>query len=74
MPRTIVDIPSEQIDALDRLRESQHVTRAALIREAVAAYLTTHHAGLAEEAFGVWRDKPVNAFAHERKLREEWRS
>lgn len=72
MARTIVDIPREQIDALDRLRSRQHVTRAGLIREAIAEYLATHHAGLAEEAFGIWRDKPVDALPYERKLRSEW--
>lgn len=74
MPRTIVDIPTEQIDALDRLRSQQHTTRAMLIREALATYLTTHHAGLAQEAFGIWRDKPVDALSYERKLRSEWSS
>ena len=74
MPRTIVDIPREQIDALDRLRTQQHITRAKLIREAIASYLTTHHAGLAQEAFGIWRDKPVDALLYEHKLRSEWSS
>lgn len=74
MSRTIVEIPGEQLSALDRLRAQQHVTRAALIREAIAMYLTTHHAGLVEEAFGVWRGQPVDALAHERRLRAEWPS
>ena len=72
MSRTIVDIPKDQIEALDRLRFKQHVTRASLIREAIAAYLTTHNAGLAEEAFGLWRDNPVDALGHENDLRSEW--
>ncbi len=74
MPRTIVDIPSEQVLELDRLRAKQHVSRATLIREAIATYLTSHHAGLAEEAFGIWRDKPVEALSYERELRSEWPS
>jgi len=74
MPRTIIDIPREQIEALDRLRTQQHMTRATLIREAIASYLTTHHAGLAQEAFGIWRDKPVDALSYEHKLRSEWSS
>ena len=74
MPRTIIDIPGEQIAELDRLRAHQRVTRAILIREAITMFLTTHHAGLAEEAFGIWRKKPVDALAHERKLRSEWSS
>ena len=74
MPRTIIDIPDEQVAALDQLRAKQHVSRATLIREAIATYLTTHHAGLARDAFGIWRDKPVNALSHQRKLRSEWPS
>ena len=74
MPRTIVDIPDEQVVALDRLRSKQHVSRANLIREAIASYLTTHHAGLAEEAFGLYLGKPVDALSYQRKIRSEWPS
>jgi hypothetical protein len=74
MPRTIIDLPPEQIEALDRLREQRHMTRASLVREAVAAYLTSHHVGLVEEAFGVWKKKKVRALSYEDKLRSEWPS
>jgi metal-responsive CopG/Arc/MetJ family transcriptional regulator len=74
MPRTIIDIPEEQVAELDQLRAKRHVSRATLIREAIASYLTTHHAGLADEAFGIWRDKPVEALSYERKHRSEWPS
>ena len=72
MSRTIVDIPKEHIEALDRLRAKQRVTRASLIREAIEAYLVTHHTGLAEEAFGVWRNNPVDSLAYENEIRSEW--
>lgn len=72
MPRTIIDIPKEQVEALDRLRARQGLPRATLVREAIAEYLTTHRVGLADEAFGLWKNRPVDALSHERKLREEW--
>lgn len=74
MPRTIIDIPAEQLAALDRMRARQHVPRSTLIREAVSTYLVSHHVGLAEEAFGIWQNKPVDALAYEQKLRSEWTS
>ena len=30
MPRTIIDLPSEQIEALDRLRAQRHMTREVI--------------------------------------------
>lgn len=74
MSRTIVDLPQEQLAALDRLRKKQHVARATLIREAIAEYLAAHHAGLADEAFGIWRDRPEDALAYEDNLRKEWQA
>ena len=37
--RTIVDLPEEQIKALDSYAKSKGISRAAAVRESVAAYL-----------------------------------
>ena len=74
MPRTIIDVPAEQLRGLDRLREQRHATRAALIRDAIAKYLSEHHADLSKEAFGIWRKRPVDALAYEDAIRSEWKS
>jgi hypothetical protein len=74
MPRTIIDLPPEQIEALDRLRAQRHMTRASLVREALATYLSSHHAGLADEAFGIWKKRKMRALSYEDKLRSEWPS
>ena len=58
---------------LDRLGAGEHRSRAALIREAVAAYLDRRGPRLADRVgFGVWREKPVDGLEYERRLREQW--
>jgi metal-responsive CopG/Arc/MetJ family transcriptional regulator len=70
--RTIIDLPQEQIDALDNLRGNER-SRASLIREAVALYLAQQPATLESlPAFGIWRDRQVNSLAYEDALRNEW--
>lgn len=70
--RTIIDLPQEQIDALDRLRGNER-SRAAVIREAVALYLEQRTASFAElPAFGIWRDRRIDSLAYEDNLRSEW--
>ncbi len=71
--RTIIDLPQEQIEALDRLRGSAR-SRAALIREAVAIYLVQQPTTFDSlPAFGIWRNRRVDSLAYESTLRDEWR-
>jgi len=70
--RTIVDLPSEQIERLKALSERSRLSRAELVRRAVAEYLQSHPQGESDAAFGLWRDAPRDALAHERALRDEW--
>jgi metal-responsive CopG/Arc/MetJ family transcriptional regulator len=70
--RTIVDLPEEQIERLKALSGRLRLSRAELVRRAVAEYLQRHGQGQADVAFGVWRDAPRDALAYERALRDEW--
>jgi len=72
--RTTIGLPDDQIEALDRLRACEHVSRAELIRRAVDAFLQTQKgASIAEmPGFGAWRKKRVDGVAYQRKLRAEW--
>jgi hypothetical protein len=74
MPRTIIDISDEQLRALDCLRAKRHQSRSSLIRKVLDEYLSEHRADWPKEAFGIWRDKPVDALAYEDKLRSEWKT
>ncbi len=72
--RTIVDLPKEQIEALDCYGKTHGVSRAEVVREAVAAYLPMpRKTGRFQNhpAFGSWKKK-VNSIEYVRALRSEW--
>ena len=71
--RTIIDLPDSQIAALRELEERKKVSRAELIRQAVADYVVQH--AEAANAFGAWKlphRRAADALAVQRKLRAEW--
>jgi hypothetical protein len=70
--RTIIELPNEQIDALDALRQREGISRAEAIRRAVAAYVRLDRAKHTNAAFGLWRGRRVDSLAEERRLRREW--
>lgn len=70
--RTIVDLPEDQLEALGEICAQKKVSRAAVIRQAVAGYIEQAHAGRGENAFGLWKRKKIHALKFEDKLRAEW--
>ena len=70
--RTIVDIPPEILERLDRLRNETHRSRAALIREALAEYTASRQAAPMEQAFGLWKTRGESGMAYQKKMRTEW--
>ena len=78
--RTIVDIPKEQIEALDSYAKAKGISRAAAVREAVATYLPEKKKKkrdldywLKHPAFGSEKmPKGFDSVEYVRKLRAEW--
>lgn len=70
--RTIVDLPDELVQALDRLSRREHISRAETVRRAVTVYLEQELPAETVEAFGLWRDRQADALAYEDALRQEW--
>lgn len=70
--RTLVDIPDRQLKALTRLSKAKKRSRAAIIREALSAYLDKEKPNAIDAAFGLWGDRAVDGLEYQRKLREEW--
>jgi metal-responsive CopG/Arc/MetJ family transcriptional regulator len=73
--RTIVDLPPEQIAALDAYTKAEGISRAEAVRRAVAAFVP------AAQKKGSLRDHPAvgtitmeekDSVAYVRKLRAEW--
>ena len=77
--RTIVDLPKSQLIPLAAIAQERGVSRAELVRQAVALLLKTQAppkpAGMTRHrAFGIWKKHKDSADAvdYQRRLRAEW--
>jgi predicted transcriptional regulator len=57
MTRILADLPDEDIKWLDQLAAEQGKSRAAVLREAVAAYKPQTPLDWIEAGFGAWKDR-----------------
>jgi hypothetical protein len=70
--RTLIDLPDPQVQALAELCERASLSRAAVIRQAVAEYLERHAVKPLEAAFGLWGTETPDGLAYQEKARAEW--
>ncbi len=70
--RTLVDIPENDLTALDAIAVVENVSRASLIRKAVNAFLSQNSLGERSEAFGLWGDNKIDGLAYQDRIRGEW--
>lgn len=73
--RTIIDLPEENIKALDLLAKRSKLSRAELIRRAVTAFIETEtlNQSVSHDIFGLYADIFTNdALEIEKNLRSEW--
>ncbi|KVC96225.1 CopG family transcriptional regulator [Burkholderia ubonensis] len=72
MSRILVDLPDAQIQALAALVEAERRPRAAVIRDAIDAYLAQRKRAVGADVFGLWKGKKVDGLTYQEALREEW--
>ena len=70
--RTTIDLPEEQVQRLGELCRREGVSRAEVVRRAVADYLNVHRTRERRDAFGIWRNRRPDGLEYERRLRREW--
>ena len=70
--RTIVDIPERDIARLTEFSRREGISRAEAVRRAIALFLREQVALEKVDAFGLWRDREIDALHYEDKLRSEW--
>lgn len=70
MTRILADLPDEDIKWLDHLAAEQGKSRAAVLREAVAAYRPQSPLDWIEAGFGAWKDRDDIGDAVEWQRRE----
>ncbi|WP_116137403.1 ribbon-helix-helix protein, CopG family [Trinickia diaoshuihuensis] len=72
MSRILIDLPEEQLSELTALVEEEQRPRAAIIREAIEAYIASHKRGLGGDVFGLWKGKRIDGLEYQQELRSEW--
>lgn len=77
MTRILADLPDEEIERLDRIAREQGKSRAAVLREAVAAYNAQpldSDTSWIDQGFGLWSRHGVAVDQREldRQRRAEW--
>lgn len=70
--RTTVELPQEQVAALAAIAKREHLPRAELVRQAVAAFLARQFTAPDDAAFGLWRDRQRDGLEYQVELRAEW--
>lgn len=70
--RTIIDIPDQLVESLDRVGKTHQKSRAALVREAITDFLREKSIPQAEAAFGLWKQRNQDGVAYQNDLRQEW--
>ncbi len=70
--RTIIDLPDDQVERLGEICRRDGVSRAEVIRRAVADYLDALCLRERGDVFGIWRGRGVDGLEYERRLRSEW--
>ena len=70
--RTIIELPADQIEALDALCKRDGLSRAEAIRRAVAEHVRRERTPETHQAFGVWRTRQVDGVKYQQRLRREW--
>jgi hypothetical protein len=71
--RTIIDLPDDQLDALDGICRREAISRAEAVRRAVDLLVRDRAAGASHAAFGLWRGaKAVDGLEYQERFRREW--
>jgi Ribbon-helix-helix protein, copG family len=70
--RILVDVPENELEALNSLSASKSVSRAELVRQAVKAFVDANRSAPALDGFGLWKSKGIDTDEYLRKIRAEW--
>ena len=72
--RTIIELPEEQVRALDAWREQRGLSRAEAVRRAVAELLASevHRREAIASTAGIWASRGVDGLLLQEALRSEW--
>ena len=71
--RTIIELPDEQVEALDGICRRDGISRAEAARRAVSLLMRERGASRSGLGFGIWQGRrAVDGLAYQERLRREW--
>ncbi len=70
--RALIDIPDNDLKALDRLGVRRGLSRANIVRQAIREYLAKTQSSDGDAAFGLWRDRNEDGLDYQSRVRAEW--
>lgn len=70
--RTLIDLHEAQVQELAALAGRTGLSRAAIVREAVAEYLERRAVKPLESAFGLWGKDAPDGLDYQHEMRAEW--
>ena len=71
--RTIIDLPQDQLAALDGICRREAISRAEAIRRAVDLLVRDRAADASHAAFGLWQGaRAIDGLTYQERIRREW--
>ena len=70
--RILVDVPETDLALLDEVSRKRAISRAELIRRAIAVSLTPYRKKMNHAAFGAWAQLSEDGLAYQERIRDEW--
>jgi hypothetical protein len=72
--RTIIDIPERDIAELKQIQQKQSISRAELIRRAIAQLVRCQRQPAVAErpGFGAWKRHKEDGVTYQQRMRSEW--
>jgi len=67
-----IELPGGYRPRLEAVSRDKGVTVAEAIQQAISAYLDAQLPRYDREAFGLWRDRDIDALDYVNRLRSEW--
>ena len=72
MTRALIDIPENTLRQLDAVAAEAHMSRAALVRLAIHAWMDSNKKTKNKDVFGILKTQKIDGRAIEQTLRGEW--
>lgn len=72
MSRILIDLSEMQLAELAAFAEAQQRPRAAVIRDAIDAYIASHKRTVGADVFGLWKRRKIDGLQYQQELRSEW--